>query len=407
MVRYHIKYNDSTLKEVFNSLPLEDKDIWNIHSAEYYKVKKKVYDINQIPQVDHEIILVDVGVQFIDISLDLQQVNELLNKGFKVTEVSTEIPQYHSYNQWVKTVDNPDNSYPTTPSRTETYIDDGVQVLNRNFAKSTIAGEIIDPTMYYLNIIRGWRKGLTGLGVKICVIDEGYDINHIGHEDVEVEDSYTFGNTINDHHMATLGMIGARRNNKGIVGGAYNATMYAADANSLAASISWGYLQGCRIFNCSFSVTPDAYVKAIIKKVIDNGCIVIVSAGNSLTTNLINPLGGLSGVVVIGGTDGGATLPFTDNLTFQNILPINGKGVDFILPCTSINTVTPVPGDGSDWTILSDWYKTDRGSSFNQFAAICALMMEKYPIYLGTTIVNIIKLKSRKVGDYYVPQNVF
>jgi len=355
----------------------------------------------ELPVVDENTVLVHAKDKVIEISLDNSQFKAIKDLGYQIEERNIKVPELCAYNPYVVSVQNPNNNYPTTPPKIVTYVLGGTETFNRNYIKSTIAGEIIQPTLQYYKVPKAWNKGWKGLGVKVCVVDNGFSNTHAGHEDLIVVDVYNPAEKPEDHHVARLGDIGARFNNKGVRGAAYECSLYAASYNNIGAGITWAVDNGCKLINCSFATEPDAYIRLAVKKAIDAGVIVCVSAGNSGTPTYINPMACISGVTIIGGSKGGGTNPFLDEFSHFSVIPSPStpdKFIDFLNPSTTISCVTPVPGDGFDWDTPTDWYQTNGGtSSQGVLVGVFTLLCQKYPDLPGDVIIHLAKLRSKKV----------
>ena len=164
-----------------------------------------------------------------------------------------------------------------------------------------------------IDVIRAWQN-YTGRGIKIGVVDDGFDYNHsdlapnyLVNSDYDARTGGTdaFGDPTADTHGTTvMGVIGADRNGTGIVGVAYDAGVagfrigYGSSGapSQIADAFNHAYSKGMDIINNSWTYQPaysdNFYASAFAasKTAIQNavaygrnglGIDVIFSAGNS------------------------------------------------------------------------------------------------------------------------------
>jgi len=142
-----------------------------------------------------------------------------------------------------------------------------------------------------INVLKVWEQGITGKGVKVCVVDDG--LNYL-HPDVKnnyyAAGSYDFNSHINDplpkksddhHGTRCAGEIAAGKNEYCGVGIAYNAQVSGVrilsgtlTVSDEAASLNYDY-QNNHIYSCSWGPTDDGKTveepSAITKRAFVNG----------------------------------------------------------------------------------------------------------------------------------------
>lgn len=149
----------------------------------------------------------------------------------------------------------------------------------------------IDWGLVKLNIKNLHDKGITGRGVNIVVLDTGIDGNH---PDLEVASHMDFtGTGIQDrvgHGTHVAGIISAENNNLGMMGVAFDCNLHSykvLSTNSgnmadVARAIRTAADNGMEIINMSLGSPANVReVENACKYAYDQGCILVVSSGNS------------------------------------------------------------------------------------------------------------------------------
>lgn len=158
-------------------------------------------------------------------------------------------------------------------------------------------GEIIPPGVQRVGALDAWSKGVTGQGVKVCVIDTGVDPNH---PDIAtaISASRNFSATGNakgddDHGHGThvAGTIAGQMKKGSVVGVAPNAKILSAkvctnkgqcEDDDIAAGIVWCVNSGARVLSLSLGEpTANATLQRAVEFAQSKKVIVSASAGNS------------------------------------------------------------------------------------------------------------------------------
>lgn len=143
-------------------------------------------------------------------------------------------------------------------------------------------------------------KGYTGKGVKIAVLDSGIaphsDLTITG--GVSTVDYTTSYQDDHGHGTHVAGIIGGKNNNTGITGVAPDAELYAVkvmNKNSegfnidIIEGIRWAIDNDMDIINMSIGLNKEnAELKAILDEAYSKGILIVASAGNYGTTDVIN-----------------------------------------------------------------------------------------------------------------------
>lgn len=138
-----------------------------------------------------------------------------------------------------------------------------------------------------------WSKGYTGAGVKVAIIDSGIMTTHPdlavagGVSTVDYTTSYEDDN---GHGTHVAGIIGAKKNNIGMVGVAPGAKLYAVKAmgadgdgtlGDVLEGLDWSIQNKMDIINLSLSMNYDSeLLHDMVDRAYNDGIIVISSAGN-------------------------------------------------------------------------------------------------------------------------------
>ena len=148
--------------------------------------------------------------------------------------------------------------------------------------------------------ITAWQAGASGSGVTIGIIDSGIDANSVefaGRIAAASRDVSGQGRTIQDvsgHGTAVAGVAAAARNDSGIIGVAFGATLavFRADNgqcndgcsytdNAIAAGLDASVSAGARVVNISLGGSSAASsLRNAFARTVASGAVVVVSAGN-------------------------------------------------------------------------------------------------------------------------------
>lgn len=213
------------------------------------------------------------------------------------------------------------------------------------------AGDGIDWSVKSVNAPAAWAKGLTGKGVKVGIIDTGVDKDHRDLKDgLKKAKDFTGSPYGADdrvgHGTHCLGSIGARKNNWGLVGVAYECDMYAykalGDAGSgrsdwIAAAIDEAVADGVDIIPMSLGANePDDFIGPAVARAKAKGILVIAAAGNDRGGPVSWP-GAYPGSFAISAVD--VNLVLAD---FSNVGPeVRATG-----PGVNVRSCYPGVGDG-------------------------------------------------------------
>lgn len=243
-----------------------------------------------------------------------------------------------------------------------------------------------------------WKRGYTGKGVKVAVVDTGIALRH---EDLAVSGgvsyvSYTksYGDD-HDHGTHVAGIIGAKNNSTGVVGVAPDAELYAVKVignnnsfitSDLIKGIEWAITNEMDIINLSlytYNYFDDYGLHQVLKAAHSKGLLLVGITGNSGMDNQANTVtypGKYPEVIAVGSIDE------------------SGWVSDFSSFGTEAEVVAP--GDWIYSTVKNGSYNYMRGTSMAapHVAGMLALMKEKYPNYTNVKLRSELKKNVKDLG---------
>ena len=283
------------------------------------------------------------------------------------------------------------------------------------------------------NATAAWTRGITGQGVKIGIVDTGIDTDSpefAGRIDAASADVAGNG-TIEDvggHGTQVALVAAAARDNTGVVGIAYNATiaMFRADTpgtcadtsadsdgcsfddRDIAAGITRAVSAGATVINLSLGGDPPSSILLnAVRAASSAGVVIVVSAGNEgdgsdpkVDPNQPNPFA--AGVRDAGGTNVIIAGSVNESGAFSGFSNKAGNEAQWFLSalgervcCVYENGVLKVETDasGSFVTLVS-------GTSFSapQIAGAVALLKQAFPNLTGAQMVNLLLISARDAG---------
>jgi len=230
-----------------------------------------------------------------------------------------------------------------------------------------------------------WTK-TQGEGVTVAVLDTGCDLTHPDLKGA-IKKSQSFVpreavDDLNNHGTACCGIIGARRDGKGIIGIAPKCSLLVGKVlsnegsgtmDSIAKGIDWAVAEGADIISMSLgSDGDDPTLFKAVHMALSKGVIIVAAAGNSGSygVNTVGYPARYGSVISIGAHD-----------QHGNVSGFSSRGgdVDFIAPGEDIVSL----GKKGTYTRMS-------GTSFATpiVAGLCALILAKHKISGGGTPIR-------------------
>lgn len=263
----------------------------------------------------------------------------------------------------------------------------------------------------------------TGSGIKIAIIDNGFDVTHedldgsiINTYDLETGTTDVSHNESDENHgTAVSGIVAARLNSIGIKGVASNADLILIKYKDAQMSDS-DFIElfnkaeefGADIINCSWGTgfVSDAVREKIEDLAINGrdgkGISIVFSSGND-NQDMRNDEANIEEVISVGATD-------KDNL--RTYYSDYGRNLDIVSPGGYYLGITTLDASGSNGTsnyddnyLLFDDENGFTGTSASApiVSGVIALMLEKDPDLTRVEIENLLKDNADKIGN--VPYN--
>lgn len=279
-----------------------------------------------------------------------------------------------------------------------------------------------------------WSQGATGAGVKIAVIDTGIDTDspefrgRIDPASADVAGNGTV-EAFDDHGTQVAMVVAAARDNTGVMGIAYNATILAFRADrpgscssssgantdgcvfgdrDIAAGIDRAVAAGATVINLSLGGDPPASIlTSAVQRATAAGVVIVVSAGNGgdgsepgIDPNQPDPFaaavrnaGGANVIIVGSVNDQGQISAFSNRAGSQASSYLTALGERVC--CVYENGVLKVEStpSGNFVTVVS-------GTSFSapQVAGAVALLKQAFPNLTGAQMVSLLLDTAREAG---------
>jgi subtilisin len=202
------------------------------------------------------------------------------------------------------------------------------------------------------------NQSINGTGVKVAILDTGIDYNH-----ADLKDNYKGGynivsnntnpmddNTgllINSHGTRMAGIIGAEKNDFGVVGVAPNTSLYAVkvldgsgfgNTSWLISGIQWAIDNKMNVVSISIEGPFSQALQDACDAAYNSGILLVATAGNTYGGNVTYPAG-YNSVIAVTATD------FADRKAIFS--PIDPK-IELSAPGVNINSTTIGGGYGID-----------------------------------------------------------
>lgn len=263
-------------------------------------------------------------------------------------------------------------------------------------------------------------KQYDGKGVKIAVIDNGFDVNHEdlaagilgtynaqdGTSDVAPDD--TTGQYCN-HGTAVAGIIGGRANGFGTRGVAPASDLYLIaqsdyySSSNLIATFNKAEEYGADVISCSWGSSYTTALRDTIHNLAVNGrggkgVVIVFGAGNdNVSIDVNTTIGSYSDVVTVGATD-----RYLSKAAYSNY----GPAIDVVAPGGYYSGILSPDLSGSDGLADTDEdYNLAYGYMFTGTSAatpvvsgLAALMLQANPNLTSAQVLSILKSTADKIG---------
>ena len=233
----------------------------------------------------------------------------------------------------------------------------------------------------------------TGKNVKVAVIDSEIDANH---PDLQGAVTGTYDALPSDDqtaHPHGTGMAGAIASHKRLLGIAPNARLLAVRAFgvntggaqgtslNIVKGLQWAVDQGAKIINMSFAGPKDPILQQAIKRLTDQGIILIAAAGNAGPKSPPLFPGADPNVIAVSATD-------IDDKTFKGAN--RGKYIEIAAP--GVDILVPAPEGGYQLT-------TGTSVAAAHISGVVALMLERNKELRPAEVRAILSATAKNIGE--------
>lgn len=259
------------------------------------------------------------------------------------------------------------------------------------------------PTDWPLNNMsapHAWKKGYTGKGIKVAVLDTGCAKNHPdlpikGGINLVPNEAADAWEDKEGHGTHVAGRIVARHNAVGVAGVAPDCEVWAVKVlsggqgltSTILAGMEWAVQNGVKVVNMSLggAALPMVAYQTAVDRCLDNGCVVVAAAGN--TGNVPNwpyvlAPANTPGVIAVGAVN-----------SQNRVLPFSSRGKNMASKAVWNPVTCVAPGDAIDSTFPPQSYSRMSGTSMAApfVSGAVALLMQAYPQNNAREIVKMLR----------------
>ena len=260
-----------------------------------------------------------------------------------------------------------------------------------------------------INVLDTYNASYTGAGQTVAVIDSGIDLDHLD-LDANISarsfdifnNSFTTVNDVHGHGTKVAGVIAAEKNDLGMHGVAYEATILAIRADArcgcgfidtdLATALDYAIAEGAGIINMSIGgnqALNAAFTDALLRAT-NAGAIITISAGNNGAANPEWP-----------------ALYAKDTIYNGQIIAVGATDASNVIASFSERAGTArtkflvAPGKDIFTTTIDGNFDTDDGTSFSApyVAGAAALLKQRFPLLTAKQVVDLMLTTATDLGE--------
>jgi subtilisin family serine protease len=228
--------------------------------------------------------------------------------------------------------------------------------------------------------------------VKVAVIDSEIDAKHPDLQGVITATYDALPSADQTPHPHGTGMAGAIASHKRLLGIAPGAKLLAVRAfgidekgaqgtsMNIVKGLEWAVAQGAKVINMSFAGPRDPILQQAIKKLSDDGIILVAAAGNAGPKSPPLFPGADANVIAVSATD-------MDDKVYKNAN--RGKYVAIAAP--GVDILVPAPDGGYQLT-------TGTSVAAAHISGVVALLKERNPQLKAADVRNILAASAKNIG---------
>jgi subtilisin family serine protease len=232
----------------------------------------------------------------------------------------------------------------------------------------------------------------TGRDVKVAVIDSEIDANHPDLQGVITATYDALPSSDQSPHPHGTGMAGAIASHRRLLGIAPGAKLLAVRAfgidekgaqgtsMNIVKGLEWAVAQGARVINMSFAGPRDPMLQQAIKKLSDDGIILIAAAGNAGPKSPPLFPGADANVIAVSATD-------INDKVYRNA----NRGKYIAIAAPGVDILVPAPDGGYQLT-------TGTSVAAAHISGVVALLKERNPQLKSADVRNILSASARNIG---------
>jgi subtilisin family serine protease len=232
----------------------------------------------------------------------------------------------------------------------------------------------------------------TGRNVKVAVIDSEIDAKHPDLQGVITATYDALPSADQTPHPHGTGMAGAIASHRRLLGVAPGAKLLAVRAfgidekgaqgtsMNIVKGLEWAVGQGAKVINMSFAGPRDLILQQAIKKLSDDGIILIAAAGNAGPKSPPLFPAADANVIAVSATD-------MDDKVYKNA----NRGKHVAIAAPGVDILVPAPDGGYQLT-------TGTSVAAAHISGVVALMKERNPQLKAAEVRNILSATARYIG---------